>query len=664
MSNNRLITTAKHVITDINPLAAVTEIESKSAQSYNPLANNFEFFSDTDANMIICGSTQANLNDEAKTINEASTDASEFKYVLDQYGVRTGFIMSSASSTAPAYHIAEASAAGYICQEINNKATKPIAASTEEMTTIIGQVGEACKTAKIDTWSDQRMQATSPSNPLTTIDNAHTAVATSLIVSDEKNQPQGTFVNVGDNMIIVFNGKNHLVKKVFAARDYIVANADVTLTAQDLAQPNNRYKIQGGTFLLESGDIVVQCSPGLWQNLNFDTMISSDPNNTYKEYTLSNQPYEFTNSQSLAANLLAQALEKAELTRKQIAAIRSKLIKKIAKFNADTNTSSYNALHSWTSKLLTSAQSKTFTPETREFVQQIERNCFLKSNQKDPITLSDVAPLRTGYSTTIAVAQVPDPKVELVRAFIETKPENAENIIPRLISLGIDKQAKNDILNRLANEKKLARSSTNGISPDKAVFTSVYNTGDIILASTLVDLTLTIAETITDVKEQQDLAKRLARTAANLMLAINGTPSKTDKQKCLITFLNDTNTPLSFKERAILFKLAETNVPELNNHKHNILDKLFGIKNTTSWKRTITELRVAARSKLWDEVNAEQDTDKKLILLNEAKKQNIINEYTSNFTLFGLRNKTASVKQIEQKIKEINKAQSLITNKI
>ena len=125
---------------------------------------------------------------------------------------------------------------------------------------------------------------------------------------------------------------------------------------------------------------------------------------------------------------------------------------------------------------------------------------------------------------------------------------------------------------------------------------------------------------------------------------------KNQRNKGLINIINRYD---KVKDKNTIFSTFKVN-EYLEAHRNPRWDKLFGIQHTNSWKKMTDTIRKDAKVKLFDEIQHTLDSSRKKTLLEEAKRMDIFKLHRNNFFFFGAYGRTATVKEIEDKINEIN----------
>ncbi|KTC84975.1 DnaJ domain-containing protein [Legionella brunensis] len=125
---------------------------------------------------------------------------------------------------------------------------------------------------------------------------------------------------------------------------------------------------------------------------------------------------------------------------------------------------------------------------------------------------------------------------------------------------------------------------------------------------------------------------------------------KYEKQELLLQEIN--SHKLSVEEFNTLYKKVKK-IADLNAHRNPYLDGFFGIKNTTSWRKTLEQFRTVALENLFQELNDITDNRMKLNYLALAKEMPLFKEHRNNSVFSGAWGRTSAVKKIEELEEEI-----------
>ncbi|KTD13345.1 hypothetical protein [Legionella jamestowniensis] len=143
---------------------------------------------------------------------------------------------------------------------------------------------------------------------------------------------------------------------------------------------------------------------------------------------------------------------------------------------------------------------------------------------------------------------------------------------------------------------------------------------------------------------------------SGILAAIDEGQTKFRKQEILLEEVN--KRQFSVEEFNSLYMKIK-NIEALNEHRNPRLDSFFGLKNTTSWRKTLSIFRGLALKALEAEVNCCDNADKQLDMLETAKKLPLFCEHRNNSVFSGAWGRTASVRTIDEAIKEIEEKSSL-----
>ncbi|KTC85525.1 hypothetical protein [Legionella brunensis] len=133
---------------------------------------------------------------------------------------------------------------------------------------------------------------------------------------------------------------------------------------------------------------------------------------------------------------------------------------------------------------------------------------------------------------------------------------------------------------------------------------------------------------------------------------------KYQKQKILLQEIE--SHKLSVDEFNILYIQVKSLDDLLNTHTNPKLDTFFGIKNTTSWRKTLEEFRSAALETLFEQVEQTANSEEKFNLLESAKEMPLFKEHRNNSVLMGAWGRTSAVRKIEEQQEEISKSRPSI----
>jgi hypothetical protein len=260
--------------------------------------------------------------------------------------------------------------------------------------------------------------------------------------------------------------------------------------------------------------------------------------------------------------------------------------------------------------------------------------------------------MKCGDDTSIAVAYVPDPAVEIIRAMIDF-PDQRKELWNKLSVLLPTNENLENIYLKLRNEKHISENSQNkSTMPNRSV------------GQTLEELPVHVTQSysedeILDVKQFLLPKVKLLQEVAR----INNIPLMAITKSTVHTQLKDTilNDKLSILERCALYnQLSPEHFAKLNEHRHSSIDNLFGINITRSWSQTLKEIRDNCLTKLMREVDVllnnngaaptNDECIKALALLNNAIVQPLFNTHRNNSIFTGAYGDTEAAKIIRQRI--------------
>jgi hypothetical protein len=259
--------------------------------------------------------------------------------------------------------------------------------------------------------------------------------------------------------------------------------------------------------------------------------------------------------------------------------------------------------------------------------------------------------MKFGDDTSVAVAYVPDPAVELVRAMIDY-PQKREQLWVELRKSNPTNQQCEDIYKKLLNEKYVNVVEQIDIKHEQqTVGQSAEFLSDNIVPSYSVD-------EILDVKEYL-LTKIKLSDAVTQLLTLKDQVNKVDaNNKLSQQILMEGLTVL--ESCALYNQLMPEQFAKLNEHRHSTIDSIFGINITHTWSEKLRAIRSRCLQKLRDEVIAlcdERKYSEALALLNKSLEQPLFNMHRSNLKLTGAFGDTTAVKEIRKQIKIVEDEQ-------
>lgn len=226
---------------------------------------------------------------------------------------------------------------------------------------------------------------------------------------------------------------------------------------------------------------------------------------------------------------------------------------------------------------------------------------------------------RSGDCTTLSVMRIPDPDVELVRAWVDFS-ENREQLLPRLIKR-ITKQKEEKSFDVTAWREKIVAK----LEAEKYIAPGSRGKADTVIKQPVYQA------------EQLMEARYAIQKAAHLQF---------------IGRLENKESPINVTRRNAEFE--EFKATSHLIHRHTTIDWIFGIKNTASWKNTIGKIRTDALAQLDEELKA-QDDNEKIALLKRAREMAIFKDHRNNSVFFGAFGRTQAVQGIDEKIENLER---------
>lgn len=609
------------------------------------LTERFNFFANGPQGVIVSGSTYSN-----STSNDVhgALDASVTDYIYDQHGVRIGLAMATADGLGHSSIEQENQSTALVslstCELLVNKSKDAAVMNTESMQQIMLEVGSESIQSKLSPGYDSK-----------------SSLAATVISRQPDGSLKAVLANVGDEMIVVIDGKTGKIKHSLAARTYTHAasgggveyspNAVQELTEDNVATNAEIIEINN----IQEKDIILQLTDGVWGEFEFSKQDVKDRN--YRESNIDCKTFRKAVEDAVKCNspratiyIAGRVAAKfAELTlakRKKFLTLQE-VLKPYSQALLEKQFSNQTEYEAYTiSVWLKEIQADGGRGNYASFLVKE----YLEELQHDGIYYKDACPARKlveglnkkpfGDCATLTMMEVPSYKKELIRALL-VNPEHKKELLARIENDILPSELE-DIVQSLAEEMALPIQKDNAGNRYRTLHENYY--------------------LIYTQQQCQDLL-RLLDANNYIKELVNSVPSQ-DKS----TLLEQLKTQLICQSEAIQEEdTAALNVEQIsevfdicylkeelfNSHRNSNWDKFFGVKNTKTWARAVKEIRDYALEKLFTEIEEKESPAEKIQLLNWAKQQPLFNQHRSNFLITGAWGNTAAISQINAKINEM-----------
>jgi len=591
----------------------------------------FNFFGNTQAAIISGGTYSNGSSDDAHGV----LDASVTDYIYDKHGVRVGLAMATADGLGHSVDETENRSTALVslsaCERFVNKCKNLTSLGINRMKQIMQEAGTESRESKLSPAFDSK---------------------SSLAATAIYRQPNGTLKavigNVGDGMILVIDGKTGKIKHTVAARDYGHyqiggSNQYSPYSVQDLTKENSASI---GEFVefddVNEDDLIIQLTDGIWGEFEStkDQKVIGDK--TYREQKIASEAFErilkylssasaFAIGQAIVMTLSQSTLEKRQQFQKLMQALQPFSETLLAKQFANREEYEAYTISVWIREIHESGDNG---PQIAALLSQ-----YLEESEHDGIHYNiDTCPAqmlvrdlqRKGFGdcATIAMMRVPNYKKELIRALM-INPEHRQALLAR-IEEEIQPNELDDIIMSLSQEQFLPTLPPDGHGNNPGCrYRSLEST-------------------------YQFTFPLLQQANLYVKALVNESPTL-DKsvllEKLRTRFKSDASLDLA--QMSAIFDICSLRGDLFNTHQNPNWDRFFGIRNTRTWGETVKEIRDFALTKLFDEVDRNENIEEKIKLLEWAKSQPLFNQHRSNFLITGAWGNTSAVSAIEDKLEEL-----------
>lgn len=631
---------------------------------------------------VISGSTYANDRSHLEGNNEQVLDAAAARKYYDQDGVLKKSVCMTLDGLGHHFEVARNTKISGDNKLMVAECDEALLQSSD-IAGILTTAGNAVLQQR-EKEADQDVTSTGENRFILTEDGSAIAIAI-VEYNEAKKQMQCQLANVGDTMAVVLDGTTLALKDVLAAREYVV---DIKGNMKSAPIPahlisHNPDALLTKTLAVSPNDVIILMTDGIFKELTCEKKEDKLENKeTSFKYELKKTAAALSYIDTkLTANALEPAFAalstaKVEANEHEIAASimkyiktkladeRAKKARSLVEFKewaekheedirahcrelqaaADGRTKSncdqytVGEWFKWKSDHANTAADKLysfegFKKDLNKYLPTLHQ-CFPESSTVplEERTVSELlkdiskAQLKAGGCATLSVMRVPDPDIELARAWIDY-PEHRENIMLRFTKCMTDKMNESKSFNGIAWRSNII---------DKLKAETCIAPGS--RGETKKNLQLSL---VYSAKQLDELNQAMTQIDIQVKL----------KQMANKEYQAENKNVAQQQEE---FQYLKNN-KKLLPRKHSIVDRLLGINNTKTWKAGTGQMRKQALNSLKQEVNNAQNDGEKIKTLEAARKMSLFAEHRNNSVLFGAFGRTQAVKEIDNQLKALRK---------
>jgi hypothetical protein len=638
----------------------------------------FECFARTASSASISGSTFANNGSNSK---EGVLDASCTDYLTDTDGVRIGIAMATADGCGHFFEKNENLSTAYVssraCEEfVYGAQINPSATTLDVLPKTMQQVGTLSMAARLP----QIMDSTS-------------SLAATVVTQTPEGRLNATVGNVGDGLVLVIDHQTKKVKYQSGARQFLgydifnQGEAYSPMPVQNLSENNLTRVTTAEIGDIHEDDIIIHMTDGVWEEFATAVEIIKEGKETVKEFRIDEdhfhncikpifeqergekhgedekEPKEkgkedesetnshdiytsaFEVAQCILVATVDSALKKRQNYKNLLADLGTYITRaKEKKFENKEEDEAYT-ITVWLEEI------KEESPPIAERLEAfLEHTQFVAKDFPAIYFIEKFEHWRFGDDSTVSVMQVPNQKVELLRALVEN-PRNSHKILPRIAAANLTSEDLEFAMQRLQQEKVLVPQSEEIPAQNQSTGRRLHEVPGCLQSDydpKVCQNAKNIAEEYLKFTQKVQLTTKLA-LLKEIRILMTGTSADNSA--------DNHDNRLNVKQMAVLFN-ALRNDPkfyEKVNEGKSKWEKFWGLENTTQWSDTFETIRTKAKQQLFKEFDDLKSNTAKLKLLKWAEKESLFNEHRNNSFFAGAWGRTGAVSEIQSKAKEVSK---------